>query len=262
MVKMVSALIISIVWYFYFYHFNHWDYFFDFLDKSKWIGFSDDKADWGTFGDFIGGVLNPILSFITIVMLINSLKLQREANQQIISGEERQKDDALLKRFEDSFYNLISSEREEFKGFYLIVDGNRYESSDAVAKFEVALFNFIYDKKLSDQYCSVDDVDAFISDLDNDSGLSLFSMVRCVYVVFKLINEKCPSEHRGYYTDIFMNMMPVRLVSLVSIASIYMSWANVRYINSHGDGFLNNDGVQQLIDNWKLLHLYCPIDTQ
>ena len=73
------------------------------------MGFSNDKGDWGTFGDFVGGVLNPILTFITIVMLINSLKLQREANEQLIKDERRQEKDVLLKRFEDGFYNLISA---------------------------------------------------------------------------------------------------------------------------------------------------------
>ncbi|WP_102798730.1 hypothetical protein [Bowmanella denitrificans] len=34
------------------------------------------KGDLGTLGDFIGGVLNPLLSFITICLLIGQLRLQ------------------------------------------------------------------------------------------------------------------------------------------------------------------------------------------
>ena len=35
-----------------------------------------DQATFGAFGDFIGGVLNPILSFITVLLLIFSIRFQ------------------------------------------------------------------------------------------------------------------------------------------------------------------------------------------
>ena len=38
--------------------------------------FSSDPAVWGQFGDFIGGTANPILSFITLVLLAFTLGLQ------------------------------------------------------------------------------------------------------------------------------------------------------------------------------------------
>ena len=38
--------------------------------------FSSDPAAWGQFGDFIGGTANPILSFITLVLLAFTLGLQ------------------------------------------------------------------------------------------------------------------------------------------------------------------------------------------
>ncbi|TVO34740.1 hypothetical protein [Vibrio algivorus] len=37
-----------------------------------------DQATFGAFGDFLGGVLNPILSFLTIVLLIYSIRFQLE----------------------------------------------------------------------------------------------------------------------------------------------------------------------------------------
>lgn len=38
--------------------------------------FSSDPAAWGQFGDFIGGTANPILSFITLVLLALTLGVQ------------------------------------------------------------------------------------------------------------------------------------------------------------------------------------------
>ncbi len=33
-------------------------------------GWSSDPADWGVFGDYLGGVLNPIISFITLLVTV------------------------------------------------------------------------------------------------------------------------------------------------------------------------------------------------
>ena len=35
-----------------------------------------ERADWGTFGDFIGGSLNPILSFLGLIALLATIALQ------------------------------------------------------------------------------------------------------------------------------------------------------------------------------------------
>ncbi|MGE6316471.1 hypothetical protein ACQKC1_11955 [Shewanella baltica] len=46
-----------------------------------------NQGDFGTFGDFLGGVLNPILGFTTVFLLIWSLKMQLKelalSNQQL-----------------------------------------------------------------------------------------------------------------------------------------------------------------------------------
>ncbi|MBB1342597.1 hypothetical protein H5158_13240 [Pseudoalteromonas sp. SR45-6] len=40
------------------------------------IGFARTISDWGATGDFFGGILNPIFSFSTVLLLIYSLRLQ------------------------------------------------------------------------------------------------------------------------------------------------------------------------------------------
>lgn len=39
-------------------------------------GLSDDREAWGQFGDFVGGTINPILGFLTIIALALTLILQ------------------------------------------------------------------------------------------------------------------------------------------------------------------------------------------
>gem|GEM_PF-3014679 len=84
--------------------------------------------------------------------------------------------------------------------------------------------------------------------------MAIFSMVRCVYVVFKVVKDKCPKEHQDYYLDIFMNMLPVKLVNLVALMSVYMDWHNVNYIVDGGKGFSDNKAVKEYVKIWKELH--------
>ncbi|MCG9736480.1 hypothetical protein L1D51_21230, partial [Pseudoalteromonas shioyasakiensis] len=43
------------------------------------VGPAKTLADWGATGDFFGGLLNPLLTFCSIVILIYSLRLQQKA---------------------------------------------------------------------------------------------------------------------------------------------------------------------------------------
>lgn len=41
---------------------------------------SVEQEVWGQLGDFLGGVMNPLFGFITILLLLESLKYQNTAN--------------------------------------------------------------------------------------------------------------------------------------------------------------------------------------
>ncbi|KJS23183.1 MAG: hypothetical protein VR76_14785 [Pseudomonas sp. BRH_c35] len=50
---------------------------------------SNSQEVWGQFGDFMGGTLNPILGFITILILLSTMKIQRKElyEQRLVSSE-------------------------------------------------------------------------------------------------------------------------------------------------------------------------------
>lgn len=41
------------------------------------LGLSQDTDDWGSFGDYVGGVLNPIVAFAALAVLAYSVSIQR-----------------------------------------------------------------------------------------------------------------------------------------------------------------------------------------
>ncbi|WP_455923679.1 hypothetical protein [Pseudomonas putida] len=53
--------------------------------------FSTEHDDWGTFGDYFGGVLNPLVAVFGFLGVLHSLHLQRQQLSQLVvdrKGEE------------------------------------------------------------------------------------------------------------------------------------------------------------------------------
>lgn len=52
-------------------------YLFKFVvQPGEWFALSSNKSDWGTYGDFVGGTLNPIFSFLAFVGVVLTVVLQ------------------------------------------------------------------------------------------------------------------------------------------------------------------------------------------
>ena len=77
--------------------------------------FSNSSSDWGTFGDFVGGTLNPLLSFLALIILLRTFSMQRE--ELIIQREELKDTKEILKtqsqtqikqQFESTFFALLN----------------------------------------------------------------------------------------------------------------------------------------------------------
>lgn len=68
---------------------------------------SEDSGDWGTFGDYVGGLLNPFLSFLALIVLLRTYSTQRkelEETQEILN---EQKETQKRQQFESTFFELL-----------------------------------------------------------------------------------------------------------------------------------------------------------
>jgi hypothetical protein len=80
-----------------------------------------DHAKWGTFGDYIGGTLNPILSFISLIALLTTIILQskeleltRDELKRSASAQEetkkildKQSETLTRQQFESTFFSML-----------------------------------------------------------------------------------------------------------------------------------------------------------
>ncbi|NLA01618.1 hypothetical protein GTA07_14655 [Rhodococcus hoagii] len=84
-------------------------------------GFSNENSDWGTFGDFLGGTLNPIFGFLSLIALLLTIVLQSKelestrielersasAQEKTEAALNKQSDTQVKQQFENTFFSLL-----------------------------------------------------------------------------------------------------------------------------------------------------------
>ncbi|GAB2885265.1 hypothetical protein GCM10027202_12330 [Microvirgula curvata] len=77
-------------------YFLWFGFFAEFISHSEYFGMrfirlhlSDETSDWGTFGDFFGGIINPVLGFATLIIVIETARRSQKA---VEDSNEIQKD--------------------------------------------------------------------------------------------------------------------------------------------------------------------------
>ena len=80
----------------------------------KNLSVTNDSATWGTFGDYLGGTLNPIISFLALIGLLYTIHQQaqemqatREELKQAAEQQRRQSETFNLQQFESTFFSLL-----------------------------------------------------------------------------------------------------------------------------------------------------------
>lgn len=151
-------------------------------DNSSRIG------DWGTFGDFIGGTLNPIIGFISILLLFATWKLTRRTLE--FTKEELKNNNQLLvlQQFDSWFFNLL-------EGFQVV----NKEYSEYVIK-EDFYKNLFLDKE---------------SNLAISKNILLIQYFSSLSILLKIINSKLEfvknkeerDELKSFYVDIVLSQI-------------------------------------------------------
>lgn len=140
--------------------------------------------------------VNPILSFITIYLLINSIKLQREANSSLIDEVKRQESLEEYKKFEVRFFHLVECQDSNFERFCVQVGDVDGQTDGVVEEFTSgAAVTYLEDNIVILVKAKVkkEVITKWLSEVDaNDC---IFSVVRRFYLIVKLI-DNCGVERK------------------------------------------------------------------
>tara|TARA_R110002020_G_scaffold437327_3_gene647540 strand:- start:297 stop:998 length:702 start_codon:yes stop_codon:yes gene_type:complete len=211
-------------------------YFLNFFVILKY-DFSTESAVWGSFGDYFGGILNPILSFVSIVLLIKSLTLQYEANIKLSTDIENKERLEKLRSMENLFFSMIDSQRKLFGAFKITDPINnvvRYEA-EAVILIEDNIEHLRQIKNPTSESSAA----VFLANIDTSN--QIYGLVRAFYIAVKLISERLSdengfnSEDRKLHFNTLINLTDFANLRIVCMHVQFSNNYNAKYLRSNAD---------------------------
>lgn len=195
---------------------------------------SDNPETWGQLGDYAGGILNPLLSFISLVLLIKSLSLQNQANHDLREEIRNTRKSEKLRSFEAQLFHMIDSQRSLFESLKVKDPLNKPDKTgaDAVIFIEEEVY------KIREKYGHNDEsnkaITKYLEILDESD--KIFNITRIFYNMVKLISEKLSGDNgfsqddrRSHYITL-INFTDFALIRLIMLSAQFMDYQSVRYL--------------------------------
>jgi|RifCSPhighO2_12_1023870.scaffolds.fasta_scaffold57071_1 hypothetical protein len=175
-------------------------------------GLSGDPAVWGQLGDYIGGLLNPFFSFIALLALLYTIRLQSEEMRNS-TAELKHSAQALLTQnnvmlkqsFETSFFNLLGLLSSLVRDS--VIDGDVHTTHRGRSCFEM-----IYTALLKALSSVIHDTDGMVVESSLKSRCGLFfrpldpvlgHYFRTLYGVLRFVDDSDLSDdQKRLYTRI------------------------------------------------------------
>ena len=202
---------------------------------------SDNPEAWGQLGDYFGGILNPLLTFISLVLLIKSLTLQNDANIDLRNEIRNTRKTERLRSFESQFFHMIDSQKTLFDSLRLDVISNGASVEklgvDAVIAIEYEVerirgeqgFNENGDRCIREYLEGVDATD------------KIFGVTRVFYNIVKLISDKLSDENGFDKSDrvahymTLLNFSDFALLRLIMMSVQFMDYHSVKCIKENAE---------------------------
>lgn len=196
---------------------------------------STDSSVWGSFGDFVGGILNPTLSFITIILLIKSLTFQNDANLSLTNELKNTEKTGKSRAFESLFFNMLNSQKELFNIF-------KYEVTKAENNFSFLGVEAVIEieeqiDKIRANSSKDEDITAFLEIVDSKE--QLFGLTRSFYIMVKMITDKL-SEENGF-SDEDRNTHFLTLINFTDFSLIRLIMISVQFMDYHSTDYLKEN---------------------
>lgn len=196
---------------------------------------SNSPERWGQLGDYIGGVLNPLLSFISIALLIQSLTLQAEANKGLRVEVELTRSTEKLRSFEMQLFNMLESQRVYFDSFkaHNKTTGAKFLGSSAVIKIEDTI------EAMRAASPDPEIVTKYLERLDSTD--KIYSLIRIFCNMTRVIEEKLSSsngfsaeDRKSHYLTL-INFTDFSLLRLIMLYVQFIDNASCHYLKSNNE---------------------------
>lgn len=235
----VAVFILLVVVGFYFAKFN--------------VRLSSENGDWGTFGDFVGGTLNPIFSLMSLFALLYTIVLQTKEMEQ--TREELKRSAAAQEKAEEALKGQLEAQRKQlFEGtFFALLDQHnkaleRLMSPNDIRTNKHSDLEFIRDTIFSSGCQELSEAKSLINANNNLCG----HYFRVLYQVLKFVSLNCPHGSDIYngqkmYSGIVRSFIGNDVLQLLIINC---------YCTDHNDQYWK---YKLLIEKYAFLEHFSPI---
>ena len=199
---------------------------------------SNDAKDWSNFGGYVGGVLTPLLSFLTIVLLVRSLSVQVDAADELKLEIGRNKRNDEIRNFESTFFSMVNTQKNLFESFKLVFYSPKgqpevYRKATAVIQLEDSI------QTLQDESKHHDEISLFVKELDSKDDI--YSVIRTFCIIVKLINNRLSdingftSHNRKDYFETLINFTDYSLFRLILLSINYLDYGQLDVVKDNKD---------------------------
>lgn len=204
---------------------------------------SEKAADWVSFSDFVGGLTSPILSFISLILLIHSLTLQNEANTELRAEVRRNQRNEKLRSFETYFFSLIEAQKSSFTDFRLdfppSLGGSSLSGICAVNQLEGLIIHTLKNNG------SLSDIKELLDQIDQEERI--YNAVRIFYNTVKMITEWL-SDENGFNVSVRKTQFQT-LVSFTEFYQLHLLIISMQFMACHQTNYLkNNDEFMDVLE--------------
>lgn len=198
------------------------------------LPFSKSQEVWGQMGDFLGGLLNPVLTFINVFLLINSLNCQLRANENLENQIEISKKNENLRTFESSFFHLVDCQTDLFQNFKVEILENNIKKSiykdEAVKKIEQITATYLSDNK------TLEEVKILYNELNKQ--YNLYEILRSFHVIVSLIDSVL-SDEKGFSLE-DRKTYYLRLINITRFSNLILVCITVQFLDKRISENLKN----------------------
>lgn len=210
----LGLVIVSLVFVF-------WDklfsvYFDDIWDSSTnkiRLKNSDESliGNWGAFGDFIGGTLNPIIGFISVLLLFATWRVTSKTLE-VSRTELRNSNEVLqVQQFDTVFWGMLQHLKNLEAQLVFVPNEKNQNGPKKLSNLD----NLYIDIFLKNEEQNIIDKRRLIL---RNADVSQYFM--CMFQIFKNIDEKIDNNKNDLkksYTNILRANIPIKILQLLSV---------------------------------------------
>lgn len=155
------------------------------IDIYSWVSpYIKNTNDLGTYGDFLGGVIGTILTFVSVIILARTFKQQKKVTEKNLKQQD-------IQRFNEMFFELLRLYREQVESLSLENKEVVYKGKEFFDKGKINITNKI-EEQLNDQSDSLEIMVKALElyyDFYKENRSKLSTYYRTLYRIFEIIDK-------------------------------------------------------------------------